>query len=203
MRIQEVADAALKLEREGSLKKLDESMEEVKALKKENAAAHEKLKSQGERNQQRNQQLADKWRVAEDNANVSAEKEKLARLRAEAAESKATEQEERVQALSQEVKETREQISKLESADPGDGGDSPDDSSSDESDGDVDDGQAPAAVGLVGGCASSGIVALENSPSQNEESSLRPYPVYRVNNRGRVEPLGRWSPAQMAMAMTG
>ena len=48
--------------------------------------------------------------------NVSAEKEKLAHLRAEAAESKATEQEERVQALSQEVKETREQISKLESA---------------------------------------------------------------------------------------
>ena len=118
-------------------------MEEVKALKKENAAANEKLKSQGERNQQRNQQLADKWRVAEDSANVSAEKEKLARLRAEAAETKATEQEERVQALSQEVKKTREQISKLESADTGGGGDSPDDSSSDESGGDADDSHRP------------------------------------------------------------
>ena len=40
--------------------------------------------------------------------------------------------------------------------------------------------EAPAAVGLVGGCASSGIVALENSLSQNEESSLKPYPVYNL-----------------------
>ena len=37
--------------------------------------------------------------------------------------------------------------------------------------------EAPAAVGLVGGCASSGIVALENSLSQNEESVSRPVPV--------------------------
>ena len=42
--------------------------------------------------------------------------------------------------------------------------------------------EAPAAVGLVGGCRlrERGIVALENSLSQNEESSLRPYPVYSL-----------------------
>lgn len=42
--------------------------------------------------------------------------------------------------------------------------------------------EAPAAVGLVGGCASSGIVALENSLSQNEESVSRPYPVYSLQD---------------------
>jgi hypothetical protein len=40
--------------------------------------------------------------------------------------------------------------------------------------------EAPAAVGLVGGCASSGIVALENSLSQNEESVSRPYPLSKI-----------------------
>ena len=57
-----------------------------------------------------------------------------AHLRATAAEAKATEQEERIQELSQEVAETREQIRKLESTGPGDGDDSPEESSSDGSD---------------------------------------------------------------------
>ena len=45
--------------------------------------------------------------------------------------------------------------------------------------------EAPAAVGLVGACASSGIVALENSLSQNEES------VSSLINGGWVRPCVR------------
>ena len=66
-------------------------MEEVANPKKEKAAAQTKLKSQGEKNQD----LANRRREAEVLAKASKENERQARLRAEAAESKAAEQEER------------------------------------------------------------------------------------------------------------
>jgi hypothetical protein len=85
------AQARIKLERDESAAKLEESMEEVANPKKEKAAAQTKLKSQGEKNQD----LANRRREAEVLAKASKENERQARLRAEAAESKAAEQEER------------------------------------------------------------------------------------------------------------